>query len=494
MAIPDSIITPVVGISFAKSKFQLPPNAMPVICALFGEPNTANEPDVELTPQLVTSANQVAKIAGYGSLPFQAMKVLENAQFPVYFFPQKYSTGTPPTANISTVAIDAGTGATATVTHFINENGVKTPFLVEIGDLDADINAKILSAYNAKIDQPSTASDNLGDVDFTTKWKGKTSASQNITIETGSDDAGVTYTVSSVAGTGTPDIQPSLDLFGEVWYNLVINPYGSDVFGVLETFNGKPDTETPIGRWSPDVMKPFIAVFGSVADTLAEAQAITDVSARKNQVTNASCPGPNSTWYENEIAANMGLLFGNIANETPHLGVLNFPYAFNNVPTDGDIGDMLTVDGRNAIAKAGHSTAVIQNGEFRIKDFLTTYHPDDEEKPLWRRVRDVWVDMNIAYFWKIKHQQFISGKVIMADNAVTNVKNVIKLKDIRAIAEKFISEMAEKAFIADPDFAISTLQVTLPTETKPSISFDYDRTSIAEQSDLQVGVRFFQIL
>lgn len=491
MSFPDSLITPVVGINFAESQYKLPPNALPVICALLGEPNSAEEPNVSLGGVQVTTAKKVAEICGYGSLPHLCMKVLENGNFPVYLYPQKYDTGTPPTATVDQLTI-TGT-ATGTAALYINTNGVKTPFLVETGDAPADIVTKILNAYNNVIDLPSSATDATEAVDFTTKWKGKTSTGQKISIEGDESSTGVTFAFArSVEGTGTPDVETSLNLFGSQWNNIVVNPYGADAFAVLEEFNGKPNTETPTGRWAPDVVLPYLSLFGSLASTLAEAQAITDVDARKTEVTNVACPAPGSDWYPAQASANMALLYGNVANSDPHLGVLNETYAFNVVPEDGAIDDMLTVDGRNAIASAGHSTADIQNAEYRIQDFRTTYHPDGDDSPLWARARDVWVDFNIAFFWKLKCQQYFVGRVIVSDNATPAVQGTIKLSTVQAITEEFISEMSDLAFVADPEFAKSTLQVSISPENRINVIFDYDRTSIAEQVDAEVRVRFFQ--
>ena len=95
-------------------------------------------------------------------------------------------------------------------------------------------------------------------------------------------------------------------LFGNVWNTVVVNSYGtnSTTMAALEAFNGIPDPTNPTGRYQGTVMKPFIAITGSVADNES---AVTDL--RLNNVTIAIAPAPLSTGLALEAAANMTLLW-----------------------------------------------------------------------------------------------------------------------------------------------------------------------------------------
>ena len=116
---------------------------------------------------------------------------------------------------------------------------------------------------------------------------------------------------------------PALDQFGNDWITKVVNGYGtqSSVVSTLESYNGIPDPDAPTGRFRGIVMKPFIALTGSVVE-----DDTTFTDARKDEVTIALCPAPLSKGYHFEAAANMAVLNARVAQDAPHLDVAGKTY------------------------------------------------------------------------------------------------------------------------------------------------------------------------
>src|SRR5690606_26400438 len=138
--------------------------------------------------------------------------------------------------------------------------------------------------------------------------------------------------------------------FGSSWNTIVINTYGTEatIMQALENYNGIPDPDSPTGRFQGIVMKPFIALTGSVIE---DPSTMTDT--RKTQVTVAICPAPLSKGQPMEAAANMAVLFARVSQDTPHLDVQGRKYP--DMPTPAVIGKMDTYLERDAILKKGCS-------------------------------------------------------------------------------------------------------------------------------------------
>lgn len=492
-AIPNGYITSVIGYNLKAGNFSTPAQTLPVQVALLGEPNTAIEPGVDETEsKLVLTKKEMGELSGFGSLPHLMFEYLQYLRVPIRWYPQKYDTVTPPTATIHSLTI-TGT-STIRTTHNLVVNGRAYSILIEEGDSEAEITPRILDAINGNIDAPVTATNALPGVDFTTKWKGKTSAGLRVRIETGKEASNVSYSFSIVAGTGTPtDVEDSLNRFGSTWNTLVVNPYGEDIFSTLELFNGVADSETPIGRWDPLIGMPFLALFGSNDSDKDDIALITDTSARKSQMTNVACSTPNAESFPCEGAASGALKYGTIANETPHKGLVNNYFPLLPAPFGG-VGDMGDAKGRNAIALLGHSTSEYVNGAYKVKDFITTFHPDGDTSPKFREARDVMVDMNILYYIKLIMERDIQGKVTTLDTSIVNVVDMISVVDVKAIISNAIRNLAGLGFIATPDFSIENMTVTLNPQYRFNISFPYQRTAEIKQVGADAIVDFFTVI
>jgi len=481
-------ISAVVGYLIAKGNFQTSSPNLPQRVAVLCEANTANQATLDLTPYQATSAQAVGAKYGYGSPAYHIARIALPLNggglggIPLIFYPQAEAAG----ATSKVIQIAPAGVATSNATHTVKIAGrtnVDSQFYninVVIGDTIATITTKITDAVNAVLGAPVISTDNDYVTTFTAKWKGLTSNDLNVTIDTNGNAAGITYWINTtVTGSGTPSVASALALFGNDWNTIVINSYGtvSSVMSSLEAFNGIPDNTNPTGRYVGIVMKPFIALTGSVAD---DPSTITD--ARKLDCTVSISAAPNSTGLPMEAAANDAVLFAVTAQNTPELDILNKFYS--DMPTPTLIGSMADYNTRDLFVKKGCSTVDLVSGKYQVKDPVTTYHPDGEIPPQFRYRRDMMIDWNIRYGYYLLEQLYVVGKVIANDSDTVSSQNVIKPKQWKQVLKKYFDELVSRGLIVDSAFSNSSLSVGISTvnPNRFETTFSIKRSGVARIS------------
>lgn len=495
-------ISRVVGYMVKKGNFQNETPNLPQRIAVFGEANTANQSGLTTEPFEFTTAKEVGDAYGYGSPLHQIARILRPVNssgvggIPTVIYPQISNVAATPTV------IKSGITGTASknVTHYLivsgrdNVDGTYYAINIEKDDTASQVEAKIILAVNSVLGSPISAADNAGDIDFTTKWEGATSAEVNISYDTNGDSADLVYAqISKTDGTGTVDVAASLALFGDTWNTIVINPYPT-LIADFETYNGIPDPTTPTGRYEGTTFKPFIALFGSVLDTKSGLIAITDAAARKDQVTNVLCPAPASSGCTWEAAANVAYLLAPQLQNNPHLDVNSKSYPDMPVPTDGDINEMSIYDNRDYLVKRGCSTVTLTNGKYTIQDLVTTYHPDGEIPPQFRYVRSLNQDWNVYFGYYLLEQINVVDHAISDSDQPVRVDNVIKPKMWKQIISAYADQLAQNAIIVDVDFMKDSIVVET-SETNPDrfeTTFNYKRSPYARivSTTAQAGFAF----
>jgi phage tail sheath gpL-like len=194
-------ISRIVGYAIKKGNFQTVTPYLPQRIAILGEANTANQSGLTVAPFEFTTAREVGIKYGYGSPLHQMARILRPVNstgvggIPTVIYPQISDAGA--TATVIKAGI-TGT-ATANVTHYIvisGRDGLDGEFYainIALGDNAAAVEAKIIAAVNGVLGCPVTAADNSGDIDFTTKWEGVSSAEVNISYDTNGNAAGLVY-------------------------------------------------------------------------------------------------------------------------------------------------------------------------------------------------------------------------------------------------------------------------------------------------------------
>lgn len=482
-AVNDERISRVVGYKIKKGNFATVSPNLPQRVAVFTEANTDNQATFPTEKTLITSAKQAGELYGWGSPAHIKARILFPKSgngiggIPVYFHAQEEVGG----AAAKILTITPSGVATANGTHYVKLSGRKGldgeayAINIEVGDTTADITAKIGDAINNILGAPATAVDTDYEVTLTSKWKGLTANEMNVEIDTNDKDLGITYAVAEIqAASGTPSVNAALAEFGNDWTTIVLNGYGlvDAVLDELETFNGVPDPTDPTGRFKGIIMKPFVAICGSVSE---DPSAISD--ARKDEVTIAIAPAPLSLGFSFEAAANMTVLQAPCAQDTPHLDVAGKSYP--DMPTPTSIGSMSEYDNRDIIVKKGCSTVSLKSEKYQVEDFVTTYHPVGESPAQFRYVRNLYnIDLNVYYRYYLLEQLYVVDHVIAKDTDTVNATKVVKPKQWKQVLGKLASDLVVSALIVDAEFMQNSLNVGLSVLNPDRLetSFNYKRS------------------
>ncbi len=486
----------IVGYKLITGDFsEVSPN-LPQRIGLFAEANAANQLDLDTTAWEATSARAAGERYGYGSPIYLIMRILRPSSgvgvggIPIVIYPQAEAAGA--TAKVYEIT-PSGT-ATGNGTHTIviagrgSLDGGSYDININTGDSAAAISAKIQDALNSVIGCPMTGDEIGYSVTLTSKWKGLTANGLMVSVDTNGNDLGLTYVVNSTqSGAGTPSVQPGLNQIGNEWVTIVINSYGthSGTMSLFEAFNGIPDADSPTGRFAGEIMKPFIALTGSVDE---DPSSITN--PKKGEVTISICPAPLSKGLQFEAAANMCVLFARQSQDTPHLDVSGRSYP--DMPTPIDIGVMNDSDERDLILKKGCSTVSLVSQKYEVVDFATTYHPDGEIVPQFRYCRNLVIDFNIRYGYYLLEQINVVDHVIASDNDVVNASKFIKPKQWKSVLRGYAVDLGARALIAEVQFMQNSINTGLSTSNPDRLEtfFKYKRTSYARISSTTAEAGF----
>ncbi|MBC7486081.1 MAG: hypothetical protein H7282_04960 [Cytophagaceae bacterium] len=489
-------VSRVVGYKLQKGNFsEVTPN-LPQSIAVLGEANEANQAALDLTPWVFTSLQQAGIRYGFGSPIYSSLRILKpnsgrgSGGIPITVYPQAKAGG-----SVAKILYVTPTGtATGNTTHTVvlagryGLDGDTYDFTVNTGDTPAVICGKISSAVNSILGAPAIGTATSTEAVLTAKWKGLTSQDLVVSIDTNGNDAGVTYAVTqNTAGAGTPTIGTSLSLFGNTWHTQVVNTYGAvpSIMTALETFNGIPDPTAPTGRYQATIVKPFIALTGSVLD---DPSSLTD--GRLNDVTIAICPAPLSKGLPYEAAANMCVLFARQAQDTPHLDVEGKSYP--DMPTPKTIGSMSTYDFRDQIVQKGCSTVELVGGKYMVDDFVTTYHPLGENPPQYRYCRILNIDFNIRFAYYLKEEINVKDHVIANDDDIVTASKVVKPKQWKQVLNNLFEELESRALIVDSGFSSASLTVSIGTVNPDRLEtfFKYKRSGVVRISSTTAEAGF----
>ncbi|MBX9450022.1 MAG: hypothetical protein KL787_10035 [Taibaiella sp.] len=481
-AIGSERLSAIVGYKLTTGNFATSTPNLPARIAIIGEANADKQSGLSTDPVEITSAQQAGAIFGFGSPIYNVLRILRPVNgdgvggIPTIVYPQEEAESA--AARVQTITV-TGT-ATGSGIHYVkiggrdNLDGAVYAVNIALGDTATIIAEKIRDAINAVLGCPVSATAAVAVVTITTKWKGLTAQDITIEMDSNTNGFGVTYVVAqTTAGAGTPSIADALALFGTAWNTIVINTYGtvSTVMQSLEAFNGVPDPINPTGRYQGVIMKPFIALTGSVDE---DPSSITD--SRKTQLTIAICPAPLSKGHPMEAAANMAVLFSRISQDTPHLDVQGLKYP--DMPTPVSIGKMDKYTERDAIIKKGCSTVELIAGVYRVVDFVTTYHPDGEIPAQFRYCRNLILDFNVRFGYYLLEQTNVLGHAIAGDSDIVSVSKIIKPKQWKAIIKAYAIDLSKRGLIADYPFMHNSIQCDISTSNpdRLEIFFRYKRT------------------
>lgn len=484
-AVGSDRVSKVVGYKITKGNFSNVTPNLPQRVAIFAEANTANQGTLDTNGVEITTAQQAGTLYGFGSPIYHIMRILRPNSgsgiggVPTIVYAQAAAGGSvAEVLDITPTGVATGNGThTLKVCGRDGVDGVSYDVAIVTGDTVAIISGKIEDALNAVLGCPVIGTSTALKATATAKWTGLSSNEINLIVDNNGDALGMSYAVASTAtGSGTPSVQAALDQFGNDWVTLVVNGYGTvtATMDTLEAFNGIPDPTTPTGRYEGIIMKPFIALTGSVLD---DPSTITD--ARLTDVTIAICPAPLSAGLSFEAAANVARLEGRTAQDTPQLDIVGQSYP--DMPIPASIGSMAVYNNRDIFVKKGCSTVELNGGRYQMVDFVTTYHPVGETPPQFRYVRNLMLDFNVRFGYYLLELQNVVDHVITSNDAQVTATNVIKPKQWIAIVHNYAEALALRALIAEPAFMQESIVVAISGVNPDRLEtfFRYKRTGIA---------------
>ena len=495
-AVGTERVSRIVGYKITKGDFKTSSPNLPQRIAIFGEANHANQGSLDTDAKEITSAQQAGELYGYGSPLYAIMRILRPVNgdgvggIPTIVYPQAAAPGaTSKIMKVTPSGVATGNGThTLVISGREGVDGVFYDINIASGDTTADVVEKIVDAINAVLGAPVIAYDYEYETRIETKWKGLTANELSISVDTGDNDLGLSYSITTVqAGAATPSISAALAQFGNNWNTLVVNSYGlvSSIMDTLEAFNGIPDPENPTGRYAGIIMKPFIAITGSTSD---DPSAITDL--RLSQVTIAVAPAPLSAGFSFEAAANMCYLCARQEQDNPHLDVAGSSYP--DMPTPTSIGSMSSYNNRDAIVKKGCSTVDLVASRYQVQDFVTTYHPVGEIPPQFRYVRNIFIDLNIRFGYYLLELINVVDHAIAKDDDVVSVEKTVKPKQWHQILDGYADDLTARGLITDPVFMQDSIEVDLSTTNPDRLEtfFRYKRSGFARISSTTAEAGF----
>ena len=350
--------------------------------------------------------------------------------------------------------------ATETETHYVKVNNRYSKKIeLAVGDSVAEWIAKAITAVNAVINMPVTASDGTTTLDLTAGFETDAGDFLYVEIEKPATSA-FSFTITQpTGGAGTVDIATAWAVFNDNWHSHVINGIddatGSATLNSAQTFGD--------ARWGATVRKPFKHYTGSNEATAATIRAITD--ARTSDKINSIKWNPASNDLPWVIAAAMVKEQAILASADPAKD-----YQLKRVPslTVGTASAQLDSDARDLAVKDGLSTIEVYPDGVYISDSVMCYHPAGEEPPGFRYDVDIEKE---CYMLKALDNIFSNpadaGAPTVPNDQVTTNPNVRKASYYKKKIDTLYDNAALAAIISDPAWAKERSSVT-PSSTNPN--------------------------
>lgn len=492
-AVDPTRISSVIGYALDKGTEGVTGGYLPQRIAIVAEANTANQAGLK-TKLVFTSAVDVAKEYGYGSPAHLAARRLRGNNdvggvgTVIYSVPEAGGA----IAQEYTITVTGTPSKSATQNIIIA--GVTVGFTVNKTDTPAIILAAIKDAVNTNINLPTIAGtvSATPDMPLTAKWKGESSA--DITVEFSGEDVGLTFAAAdSTSGAGSVLPSDALALFGNEWNTTVVNALKATatVLDAYEAYNGNSDTRN--GRYNAENFKPFVTISGTVESDTATLIALTD--SRKNEQTNIVMPCPSALSLPLEIAAVAAFIYCPKVQRDPKLDIQDDILLGITGPQDQTVEDMNVYNNRDLIVKGGCSTVTFADGDYTVKDFVTTYHPDGEEPPQFRYVRDLaGIDFNVAYRTLFLDKAYILGKTILPDSNPSTDPEVIKPNDAKTVMiQNMIIPFADAGIFADSTYSVENVAVEIDGTNPNRLNFriPYKRSGYARIISTNVVANFY---
>jgi phage tail sheath gpL-like len=433
--------------------------------------NTSAGSYTSLKRQRVYSADEVGKLAGYGSCVHRAAKAVfrgNQSKTQVAVIIQAEAGGAAAAAGVILLTHVA----TANGTLYLYVDGDRYEIAVTTTDTVTTIGDKIVAALAANPDCSVTGINTVGSVALTAKNKGTNGNDIDISTNQRAGEflpAALALTITPMAaGSGDPTIAASLIALGvgdlanyeaDTHFVVCFDRLDGTIMPALSTYNGTANEVE--GCYLDTVGRPFTAWWGDAdpgTNALTAAAAVAN-TYRELDKTNIMVTRPNSPTNPTEHAALQAGSNAAMAQYRPEEpnggkilgGVEPGPLATLAAAT----GDWSTeYENRDTAVKSGVSTTVVENGVVKISDLVTFYHPTtiSAYSNCYRLVNNIWKVANMVKAWRdFLTSATFDGITIVADVAkVTSQVDKQKVMDrdtIWSYVVQMVTEFEKHAWI-----------------------------------------------
>ena len=434
---------------------------LPQQIMVVGQGSTASA-GYSTAPKRFFNALDVANDYGFGSPLHLAVRELfppggfpNVGTIPVYVFPlDDAGSGVASAGGIAML----GTQLT-TEQYTVIVNGIRSePFAILKDALASTVAASMVTAINAVLEMPVIATDNLGVLEFVSKWAG--ASANDIYVEVEGVDSGITFTVTqATSGAVNPDVTDALGQADpNLWYTMGINCLEIADEVALDAYE-----QFGVGRLASIIQRRMTWWTGNTIVDPILASAVADT--RKTDQINGQRPNPGSPNLPLMVCAREVAVTAVVANNNP---ARDYGSILAQGLAPGAVTDQWTYAEQDAALKRGSSTINLVDGVVNIADTVTFYHPTGDLNPAYRYLKDIVKLSNFIFNVSLAfNNPKWDGAPLIPDEQPTENKSAKKPKDAVAEMWKIIDSAGLKAWISDPETAKKATQAAID-DTNPN--------------------------
>ncbi len=366
--VPTNLRVPFLAVEFDSSQAQAGAPLLAYTALLMGQMTSAGTATADV-PVRVTSAAQVAELAGQGSMLHRmAIAWFLNNRFTETWILPVDDNGAG-VAAAGDVDFTGSASADGTVSLYVGGEPVEVA--VTSGDTPAAIATAVAAAINADDDLCCTAAVDGVDttqVNITFIHKGLLGNEVDIRLNYQDGEelpAGVTAVVTAMSGgTTAPDLTAAIAAMGDVWFNILAFPWHDDT--------SLDDIEAELAdRFGPTRMIDGVA-FTSVSDTHGDLVTFGDGRNSKHISAPSIYSSPTPQF---ELAAGIAALAAYYGQQDPARPFQTLKIAGALAPADTD---QFTLEERNLLLYDGIATLkATADGGLQIDRLITMYQTNE---------------------------------------------------------------------------------------------------------------------